>query len=1046
MNQKRITNQILEQKNYTLNSTLNYLFNISNMKKLFSYLLISSMVVLSSCTNYDDQFDDLNTQINTLKTQIEGFSSLSSGLTALQGTVASLQTAIANIPVTPATDISGLESTQAALTASLTALAADVKALQDTLATAATAAEVAALQTALTAAQSDLTELLASNNVYTPAASGLVINSSASLEVAKSLGGKLAIINGGVNITNGTANGLNAADLQAVLDKMVTITGTMTYTQSGTGSSVNFDALTSAGNLSIDNEHAISLAALSNVGTLTVSNDVKVTSFSAPKLATVAFASHTLDLPKATKIDLSSLAAYNNGTLTINGNNVSAGYDLMLPKIQSNGPDGVVRSLTLNIGGYANNVTLPLMVNKNSTINADNAKTIVLAAFNGTLNSGSGTTHVDVTLGAAMKNYTAGPKLEKAMITGILTAAATTANAAEGPTFNFDNASKLVSATIAGKADDVSFDGNTNVETVVVSADAVKVGLTGATSLTSATISGDMRGDIDFTGATSLTSATLSGRAGTVTFDGNTSLTSVAMTGSAATVIVTGASVLTALDLAHTTASALDQTKGTATAATGQAGSLHVYSNPELTSLKADKIATIGSLKVYDNDNLASVSFDAISAPAAAYTGVSTIWVGATVDSNNDIVVSGSTNNKLNAQSIVETAAVDLADGSDRATATITSNSGLSDLAAMITAARADAKNDVAVVFDGIDSYTTLAGVVTTARTYSNDAAKVTIANFATLTNGTAVAGVNIQDRVAETFIDTDDLTLTFNGIAKTFDASSYDTVALYLAAISGDHGIPDVTVSTGSIDKRGRVLATAATASGTLNIKLALGSTAKTGSYTGTAVEFTQVSYTLDVGTDATKDAQAAAIATLLNAGNLGVYTATHTFSSTVTFASKYFAYESAGSLYVIAKKDVSATVTPTMVVDRMADAVKFQAYNVDAAGATVSGLSFGTWFEEKNNYVQILDGTKANTAITAAAITGNTTVINHLGESTVVTIAPSTAYTAAGVASTLTNVPYASNLSLAAEVVVAGATSNARTTAAAADVYFNTTYYTWN
>ena len=108
MNQKRITNQILEQKNYTLNSTLNYLFNISNMKKLFSYLLISSMVVLSSCTNYDDQFDDLTHQINSLKSQIEGFSSLSSGLTALQGTVASLQSAIANIPVTPATDISGL--------------------------------------------------------------------------------------------------------------------------------------------------------------------------------------------------------------------------------------------------------------------------------------------------------------------------------------------------------------------------------------------------------------------------------------------------------------------------------------------------------------------------------------------------------------------------------------------------------------------------------------------------------------------------------------------------------------------------------------------------------------------------------------------------------------------------------------------------------------------------------------------------------------------------------------------------------------------------
>ena len=156
MNQKRITNQILEQKNYTLNSTLNYLFNISNMKKLFSYLLISSMVVLSSCTNYDDQFDDLNAQINTLKTQIEGFSSLSSGLTALQGTVASLQAAINAIDIPAATDVSGLATAAnlAALDTALTALAAEVDALTAALANAATAAEVAALQTAFNCSSS----------------------------------------------------------------------------------------------------------------------------------------------------------------------------------------------------------------------------------------------------------------------------------------------------------------------------------------------------------------------------------------------------------------------------------------------------------------------------------------------------------------------------------------------------------------------------------------------------------------------------------------------------------------------------------------------------------------------------------------------------------------------------------------------------------------------------------------------------------------------------------------------------------------------------
>ena len=151
MNQKRITNQILNQTNYTLNSTLNYLFNISNMKKLFSYLLISSMVVLSSCTNYDDQFDDLNTQINSLKSQIEGFSSLSSGLTALQGTVSGLQAAVAALPqsATPATDISGLE--------------ASVAALQTALASAATSAEIAAIKADLAATQTALEAVIATN-------------------------------------------------------------------------------------------------------------------------------------------------------------------------------------------------------------------------------------------------------------------------------------------------------------------------------------------------------------------------------------------------------------------------------------------------------------------------------------------------------------------------------------------------------------------------------------------------------------------------------------------------------------------------------------------------------------------------------------------------------------------------------------------------------------------------------------------------------------------------------------------------------------------
>ncbi|MDA9888816.1 hypothetical protein N9D52_06580 [Flavobacteriaceae bacterium] len=303
MNQKRITNQILEQTNYTLNSTLNYLFNISNMKKLFSYLLISSMVVLSSCTNYDDQFDDLNTQINSLKSQIEGFSSLSSGLTALQGTVASLQTAIANIPVTPATDISGLESTQAALTASLTALAADVKALQDTLATAATAAEVAALQTALTAAQTDLTELLAQNNIYS---TDVAITNNSTLDFANALGDKVFIVNGKVEITQ-TAD-MDATKLAAVMARFNTVTGLVDFTSTATGITTTpaFTKLASAASVKITQKADVSLPELTSTGALNIVDDNKITSVSAPKVTKItALTNATFN--KVTNFDMSSL-------------------------------------------------------------------------------------------------------------------------------------------------------------------------------------------------------------------------------------------------------------------------------------------------------------------------------------------------------------------------------------------------------------------------------------------------------------------------------------------------------------------------------------------------------------------------------------------------------------------------------------------------------------------------------------------------------------------------------------------------------------------
>jgi len=178
------------------------------------------------------------------------------------------------------------------------------------------------LQTSLAAAQSDLTDLLAANNVYTPAEGGLVINSAASLTVAESLGDRLSIVNGDVTITNAVANAMDATKLAAVAAKMGTITGKLTYSHSGTGvTSVDFTKLSSAGSLDFDQDAPISLPELTSTGVVTMTTSSLITSVSLPKLASVTSLSdgttNSFDFSGATSIDLSSLVRYTTGTLGI---------------------------------------------------------------------------------------------------------------------------------------------------------------------------------------------------------------------------------------------------------------------------------------------------------------------------------------------------------------------------------------------------------------------------------------------------------------------------------------------------------------------------------------------------------------------------------------------------------------------------------------------------------------------------------------------------------------------------------------------------------
>ncbi|MDB9713539.1 hypothetical protein OAA74_02690 [Flavobacteriaceae bacterium] len=607
MNQKTITNQILEQKNFTLNSTLNYLFNISNMKKLFSYLLISSMVVLSSCTNYDDQFDDLNSQITSLKSQIEGFSSLSSGLTALQGTVASLQSAVAQIPTTT-TDVSGLEASVAALQASLasastsaevsaistelaaaqTALAdaiaangtaadtnaTDIAALQTSLeavsatlaelktalAGASTTAEVAALTTSLAAVQSDLTDLLNQNNIYSTA---VEITDDATLDFADALGNKLNIVNAKVEITQ--TKEMDAVQLQTVMNRIKTVTGLVTFNSVLDAATVpTFDNLTSVSGIFTINQKAdVSLPKLKTASTLTITDYTKVTSVSAPMLET--YSTLTTDThAKVTNYSMPMLKRFSESdnatgafTLTVDGGTV----DFSSVTTISTDATPIERADAITING-ATIVKAPKIVSGTLTMNSvtepnfpvwegtsgsvfAKAKKVVLPSIKG---------------GVSVNLNNFAPKATYFHMIGAEYNDATSANDASlYPTFTTT--------------------GNTTIETLILDGSIKTVTVSGATDLTSYTHTGKSH-DVDFIGNTSMTSVTF-GHTTTL----NTGLKGVAIT----------------------------------------YGTLDVTGNTELTSVSAPELDDISVLNIHTNAELTTLSFPKLNSLGKASDGTTLV-------------------------------------------------------------------------------------------------------------------------------------------------------------------------------------------------------------------------------------------------------------------------------------------------------------------------------------------------------------------------------------------------------------------------------------
>lgn len=196
------------------------------------------------------------------------------------------------------------------LESDLAAVVAKLDTLETALANASTATEVAALQAALTAAQEDITAILASNNVYT---GDVNITNTAELAFATALGDKVAIVNGDVNVVISSSNGLTATAVNDVTSKIVSVVGSVTVT---TTTDLDFSSLTSVSNAYTVSGKDINDSALKTAGSVSLSYTGV---YSQPALTTAgSITLETSTVTTTTAVDFMGLTSgnINGGTLS----------------------------------------------------------------------------------------------------------------------------------------------------------------------------------------------------------------------------------------------------------------------------------------------------------------------------------------------------------------------------------------------------------------------------------------------------------------------------------------------------------------------------------------------------------------------------------------------------------------------------------------------------------------------------------------------------------------------------------------------------------
>ena len=506
-------------------------------KSLLSLLAISLAVV--GCQNYDDQFDDLNSQIAALSSQVAGLAQVQSDLASLAGTVSSLQSTVAST----ATAIEGLDG-----------LAENVAAIQESVNDVASSEDVADIASDLDSAQEDLQDLLDQSSVFTD---NVIVNSVATLDVYHKMGSSLNVVAGNVEIT--AKSDMDATKLQELVDNIYTTTGHYTYeANSSTVPAVSFNNLTGTQTLTINqagdyNFQTLQAATLINLKD-TYKSKVTVIHFgeltSVEKFQTNGV-DNTISFSKATELHLTKLAYYPPNNLTIVVDE-GAAMPFIVDDVDASGDQA---DITLDITGPA---SLSFTNIQDGTIALTDVKAATINGFEGGITIGKGVETFSADKVVTL-TLTGTLDLEDIDITGAVDADVSTS---VGPALTLENISSLETVDVDGVLSSLTVKTNGNVTDLTVAADvAGTIDIDGNTDLTNVTLTGAKATALDVDGNTDLETLTvdLTWRAGTatgatidgdITVNANTSLETLAISSdNLENITITGNDDLTSLDM-----------------------------------------------------------------------------------------------------------------------------------------------------------------------------------------------------------------------------------------------------------------------------------------------------------------------------------------------------------------------------------------------------------------------------------------------------------------------------------------------------------------